>query len=334
MPRSEFGPYGWPSTATKSRFASAGIDGHRGDLLSVAQTEMRPGRAAVDRFVDAVADRQIGALQTFAAPGVDDPRIARRDGERADRTGRFAIEDRRPRAAGILALPNSAVDGSDIEEVRLIRDAVERDGASAAHRTDETPVHRLIERRRDAALRSNARGTRACERDSDRHEGALQRRLPFRLRPPRFGWKAGPIFQVVLRGKRGVDVVATDRREVAAIVRARRIDAAVVASAARAHQEDALVGDVVADLAQPADVVAVGRRSLDHVSAHRLLVAHAEMIGDALHVGPAHEGLVPAATFRAAGRAGDVLRHLFEVLARELDDARDRSTNSGSSLYL
>ena len=65
------------------------IDRHRGDLLPVAQTEMRPRRAAVDRFVDAVADGEIGALQTLAAARVNDARIARRDGERADRTRRL-----------------------------------------------------------------------------------------------------------------------------------------------------------------------------------------------------------------------------------------------------
>ena len=48
------------------------------------------------------------------------------------------------------------------------------------------------------------------------------------------------------------------------------------------------------------------------------------MIGDALHVGFADERLVAAAAFGAAGRAGDVLGQVFEMLAREVDDVPDR----------
>ena len=44
------------------------------DLLRVAQPEMRPGLAGVGGLVDAVADREIGPLQAFAAADVDDVR--------------------------------------------------------------------------------------------------------------------------------------------------------------------------------------------------------------------------------------------------------------------
>ena len=49
------------------------------------------------------------------------------------------------------------------------------------------------------------------------------------------------------------------------------------------------------------------------------------MVGDALHVGFAHERLVAAAAFGAARRAGDVVGQVFEVLARHVDDAPDRA---------
>jgi len=48
------------------------------------------------------------------------------------------------------------------------------------------------------------------------------------------------------------------------------------------------------------------------------------VIRDALHVGLAHERLVTAAAFRAAGRTRDVLRQILEVFAREVDDLADR----------
>ena len=46
-----------------------------GNLLRVAQAEMRPRLARVGRLVDAVADREVGPRQAFAAADVDDVRI-------------------------------------------------------------------------------------------------------------------------------------------------------------------------------------------------------------------------------------------------------------------
>ncbi len=93
------------------------IDGHPGDLLPVAQTEMRPRLPAVDRLIDAVADGEIGALQSLAAAGINNSRIARRYRKRTDRTRRLPIEDRHPRASGIFSPPNSTVDGGYIKQI-------------------------------------------------------------------------------------------------------------------------------------------------------------------------------------------------------------------------
>jgi len=48
-PRSTFAPYGWPMTATKSRFGSFGSTRLR-NLLAFAKPEMRPRLAGVDRL--------------------------------------------------------------------------------------------------------------------------------------------------------------------------------------------------------------------------------------------------------------------------------------------
>jgi len=53
----------------------ARIDRELRNLLAVAQTEVRPGFARVSRLVDAVSDRQVWSMQTFAAADVDDVRI-------------------------------------------------------------------------------------------------------------------------------------------------------------------------------------------------------------------------------------------------------------------
>ena len=140
------------------------IDRDRRNLLTVAQTEMRPRRTGVGRLVDAVADRQIRTLQSLAAAGIDDVWIARRHRERADRSGRLRVEDRRPRSPGVVALPHAAVDDADVKEVRMARDAGDRRRAAAAQRSDETPMQVAIECRRDAGTREHSSGERERSR--------------------------------------------------------------------------------------------------------------------------------------------------------------------------
>src|SRR6185436_15450471 len=55
----------------------ARIDGDHRNLLTVAKSEMRPCFSSVGRLVDAIAGREIGTLQSFAAPDIDDVRIGR-----------------------------------------------------------------------------------------------------------------------------------------------------------------------------------------------------------------------------------------------------------------
>src|ERR1700730_4861077 len=43
----------------------ARVDGNLGNLLAIAQSKMGPGLASVSGFVNAVADREIGPLQTL-----------------------------------------------------------------------------------------------------------------------------------------------------------------------------------------------------------------------------------------------------------------------------
>ena len=80
----------------------ARIDGQRGNLLAVAQAEVRPGLAGVGGFVDAVADGEIGTLQAFAAGDVNDVRIRGRDRDGANGLRGFVVEDGRPGAAVVV----------------------------------------------------------------------------------------------------------------------------------------------------------------------------------------------------------------------------------------
>ena len=102
---------------------------------------MLPGFSGVGGFVDAVANGKIGPLQAFAAADINDVRVGRRDGQSADRASRLPIEDRRPGASVVGALPDAAIIGRHVEHVGLLRDAGDSYGATGAKRADKPPFH-------------------------------------------------------------------------------------------------------------------------------------------------------------------------------------------------
>ncbi len=116
------------------------VDDHRADLPRFAQAEMRPRAAGIGRLVDAISDREVGALQSLAAAHVDHVRIGRRDRHGADRLGRLTVKQGHPRQPEVRRLPHPAVVHADVEHVRLLRHAGRADGASAAKRSDVAPT--------------------------------------------------------------------------------------------------------------------------------------------------------------------------------------------------
>ena len=78
---------GVPGNRDEEPVGIAGIDGHLGNLLAVAQAEVRPGLAGVGGLVDAVADGEVWPMQSFAAADVNDvaDRMARRRSRRSIR---------------------------------------------------------------------------------------------------------------------------------------------------------------------------------------------------------------------------------------------------------
>ena len=122
----------------------ARIDGERGNLETIAQSEMSPGFSGVRRFVDSVADREIGAMQAFAAGYINDIGIRGSYCDGANRLRRFVVEDRRPGAAIVVRLPDSAVDLAYIENIRLAGHAGGGSGAASAKWADHAPMQILI----------------------------------------------------------------------------------------------------------------------------------------------------------------------------------------------
>src|SRR5690349_10986686 len=135
----------------------ARIDGNLRNLLAVAQTKMRPGLSRVGGFVNAVAYGQIGTLQSFATADIDDVWIGWRYRNAPDRAGRLIVENRIPRAAIVIRLPNSTVHLRHIENTRLRRNARQCTHATSTAWADAAPVKRAKEFRIEL-LRNRHRG--------------------------------------------------------------------------------------------------------------------------------------------------------------------------------
>src|SRR5207249_7649056 len=102
---------------------------------------MRPGLSPVGGFVNAIAGRQIGALQSFAAAHINNVRVGRCNGQRADGARGLVVENRIPGVAEVSGFPDAAIDGRHVEDVRLVRHAGDGNGAASAEWSDAAPAH-------------------------------------------------------------------------------------------------------------------------------------------------------------------------------------------------
>ena len=119
------------------------IDDDGGDLLPIAQTKMLPRTTTIAGLVNPVAGGEVRTSQAFPAAHVNNFRIGRGNGQRSYRAGRLIIEDRVPGASVIGGLPHSAVVRSHVENVGLSWHAADRNPASAAKRSDQSPMQFL-----------------------------------------------------------------------------------------------------------------------------------------------------------------------------------------------
>src|SRR6266550_1353101 len=125
---------------------------------------MRPGVTAVVRSVHAVAAREIGADNAGAGTDVDDVGRRGRDGDCADRAGRFVVEERLPVVAVVARAPQAAVIEADVEERRTTGRRRERTRAAGAERADRAPAKRCTQ------IWSLRRGSRREEREKTEHD--------------------------------------------------------------------------------------------------------------------------------------------------------------------
>src|SRR4029079_18836983 len=131
------------------------VDVDHGDHLRVVEPEVRPGLSGVRGLVDAVANREVRPDDAGAGPDVYDVRIGWRDGDRPDRTGWLAVEERNPGRPVVCRAPDAAVVETDVEHVRLTRHTRKRASTTGARRADLAPmqVGQRILRRGDAGQR-------------------------------------------------------------------------------------------------------------------------------------------------------------------------------------
>ena len=112
------------------------MDDQLADGARIPQADVLPGLAGIDRFVDAVALRQIAADAGFAGAGIDHVGIGRRDGKAADGRSFLLIEDGLPGGGAIGRFPNAAAGGAEVVSVGIAGDARRRQGAAAAKGAD------------------------------------------------------------------------------------------------------------------------------------------------------------------------------------------------------
>ena len=129
------------------------------DHLRLVETQMRPGAAGVVGPVHAVAGREIGTDDAGAGTDVDDAGRRGRDGDRADRAGRFVVEERLPVVAVVARAPQASVIEADVEDRRTAGRRRERTRAAGAERADRAPPKRRTE------VWSLRRGSRREERE-------------------------------------------------------------------------------------------------------------------------------------------------------------------------
>src|SRR5205814_10695541 len=113
------------------------------DVLRILQPDLRPPFAAIARLVDAVTGRDAAAELALPRADVDDVRIRRRDGDRADRGARdLVVRDVLPCHAAVARLPEAAASRPEVILERTLNASRDRDRSPPAQRSETAPAQR------------------------------------------------------------------------------------------------------------------------------------------------------------------------------------------------
>src|SRR3989440_2532423 len=117
------------------------MDNDRANVARVAQTDMLPSLAGVERFVDTVAVCEVAARTGLAGAHIDDIVIGVGDCDGANGCDLLLVEHRLPGDTGIGALPYTAGQAAEIPRRMVALYPAHRDDSPAPERFDQTPLH-------------------------------------------------------------------------------------------------------------------------------------------------------------------------------------------------
>src|SRR5271167_1549771 len=149
------------------------------DLLCIAQAKVCPRNATVRRLVNAVAERQIGAMQALAACDINDTWIRRRNFDCANGAARLLIKDGLPGSPEVGRPPGTTIYRANIEDIGLTWNAGDGARSATAKRSDISPLHRAEELGVDL-LRvcwKNAANSKEQEKGGSSHRICLHQRV-------------------------------------------------------------------------------------------------------------------------------------------------------------
>ena len=124
----------------------ARMNQHPADVMRLFEPAMLPGRAAVERTVDAIA--VVGAVAQIGLAGADPDHVRPAGSDRhvADGGHGFVVEDGLERHSVVDRLPEPAGTRGDVEEVGLrLRGGERHDPAARLGRSDPTELEMLDE---------------------------------------------------------------------------------------------------------------------------------------------------------------------------------------------
>src|SRR5258708_181918 len=119
------------------------VDHDPADLARVLQTDVGPSSAAINRFVNPVARREIRTNVGLARPNVDGLRVRWGYNDGADRADGLVVEDWRPNSSSVGRFPDASVDPTKIKCCGVARDASHGNHSTSAKWADETPFQTI-----------------------------------------------------------------------------------------------------------------------------------------------------------------------------------------------
>ena len=128
----------------------ARINCNPANLLPILQTRVNPSLTSVGRFVNTIANAQIGPLKALPRANINDLGIRLGNRQTAHRTRRGGIKNGVPGMPEVGRLPNAPVVHADVKLIGTTPDSVDSDGPSTPKRPNTPPAEAVVLLKRDS----------------------------------------------------------------------------------------------------------------------------------------------------------------------------------------